>query len=34
MREGYLKASKWFRNGENIWNIHKTEKNQNNSRLR
>ena len=28
-REGYLLASKWFTNAENIWNIHKTEKNKN-----
>ncbi|MBP7497362.1 MAG: SAM-dependent DNA methyltransferase [Bacteroidales bacterium] len=27
-REGYLKASKWFENKENIWNILKTEKNK------
>lgn len=29
MRAGYLNASKWFQNSENIWNIHRTEKNQN-----
>ncbi len=26
MREGNLKASKWFRDCENIWNVQKTEK--------
>ena len=26
MQEGYLNASKWFKNAENIWEIHKTEK--------
>ncbi|MGK9369898.1 N-6 DNA methylase [Melioribacter sp. Ez-97] len=25
-QEGYLNASKWFKNAENIWNIYKTEK--------
>lgn len=29
MLEGYLNASKWFNNVENIWQIHKTEKNKN-----
>lgn len=29
MREGFLYASKWFRNAENIWNIHRTEKSKN-----
>jgi hypothetical protein len=29
MDEGYLNASRWFRNAENIWNIHKTEKSKN-----
>ncbi|MBU1718742.1 MAG: SAM-dependent DNA methyltransferase, partial [Bacteroidetes bacterium] len=29
MRAGYLNASKWFQNAENIWDIHRTEKNQN-----
>ena len=28
-QEGYLLASKWFNNTENIWNIHRTEKNGN-----
>jgi hypothetical protein len=28
MSEGYLKASRWFRNAENIWNIRRTEKNR------
>ncbi|MBK7818300.1 MAG: hypothetical protein IPJ60_12745 [Sphingobacteriaceae bacterium] len=28
MREGYLNASKWFQSAENIWNIHRTEKNR------
>jgi hypothetical protein len=27
-REGYLKASSWFMNGESIWNVHKTERNK------
>ncbi|MEP6952025.1 MAG: hypothetical protein ABI863_22235 [Ginsengibacter sp.] len=27
-RQGYLNASKWFSNVENIWKIHRTEKNQ------
>lgn len=27
-KRGYLKAAKWFENVENIWNIHKTEKNK------
>lgn len=29
MSEGYIHASKWFKNAENIWAIHRTEKNQN-----
>jgi len=29
--EGYLKASKWFEDKDNIWNIHKTEKNKANT---
>lgn len=29
MQEGYLNASKWFKNTENIWEIHKTEKSKN-----
>ncbi|HQI41493.1 MAG: hypothetical protein B6D44_07925 [Ignavibacteriales bacterium UTCHB2] len=29
MQEGYLNASKWFNNVENIWQIHRTEKNKN-----
>lgn len=29
MRGGNLNASKWFSNTENIWSIHRTEKNQN-----
>lgn len=29
MSEGYLKAAKWFKNAERIWEIHKTEKNKN-----
>ncbi len=28
MSEGYLNASRWFKNAENIWNINKTEKNE------
>ncbi|AFN74288.1 Endonuclease, putative [Melioribacter roseus P3M-2] len=28
-QEGYLNASKWFRNTENIWDIYKTEKSKN-----
>ena len=28
MQEGYLDASRWFKNAENIWKIHKTEKNE------
>jgi Eco57I restriction-modification methylase len=27
-QEGYLLASRWFNNAENIWDIHKTEKNK------
>lgn len=27
-REGYLNASRWFHNAENIWKIHRTEKNE------
>src|SRR5665647_1205292 len=27
--EGYLLASRWFSNVENIWGIHRTEKNEN-----
>lgn len=33
MQEGFLNASRWFQNGENIWNINKTEKNKNVSLL-
>lgn len=33
MQEGFLNAPKWFQNGENIWDIHKTEKNKNVSLL-
>ena len=29
MSEGYLKAAKWFKNAERIWEIYKTEKNKN-----
>ncbi len=29
MQEGYLNASRWFKNAENIWDIHKTEKSRN-----
>jgi len=29
MQEGYLNASKWFKNAENIWEINKTEKSKN-----
>ncbi len=29
MQEGYFNASKWFKNVENTWQIHRTEKNQN-----
>jgi methylase of polypeptide subunit release factors len=25
-RDGYLNASRWFANAENVWNVHKTEK--------
>jgi type I restriction-modification system DNA methylase subunit len=28
-KEGYLDAAKWFQNCEQIWEIHRTEKNQN-----
>ncbi len=28
MREGYIEASKWFQNVENVWKIHRTELNQ------
>ena len=28
MNEGYLYASRWFHNVENIWGIHRTEKNE------
>jgi len=28
-KEGYLHASRWFYNAENIWKIHKTEKSKN-----
>lgn len=28
MNEGYLNASRWFKNAENAWAIHRTEKNQ------
>ena len=28
MRQGYLNASKWFQNAENMWAIHRTEKNE------
>jgi len=28
MNEGYLNASRWFYNAENIWTIHRTEKNK------
>lgn len=27
-REGFLEAAKWFNNAENVWNIHRTEKNE------
>jgi len=30
-RLGYLNASKWFTNAEDIWRIHRTEKNRNNN---
>lgn len=29
MKQGFLNASKWFQNTENIWQVHRTEKNQN-----
>lgn len=29
MREGFLNTSKWFKNAEGIWDIHKTERNKN-----
>ena len=29
LEDGYRDAAKWFQNAENIWNIHKTEKNKN-----
>lgn len=29
MKDGYLNASKWFRDVENVWKIHRTEKNGN-----
>jgi hypothetical protein len=29
MKQGYLNASRWFQNCENVWKIHKTEKNKN-----
>lgn len=29
MSEGYLNATKWFKNAERIWEIHKTEKSKN-----
>ncbi len=28
MNKGYLNASRWFTNAENIWKIHRTEKNE------
>ncbi len=28
LSKGYLDASRWFKNAENIWDIHKTENNQ------
>lgn len=28
MKEGHLNASKWFQNTENVWQIHRTEKNK------
>lgn len=28
LKEGYLHASKWFQNCENVWQIHRTEKNE------
>ncbi len=28
INEGYLNASRWFTNAENIWKIHRTEKNE------
>ncbi|MBS1669016.1 MAG: N-6 DNA methylase [Bacteroidetes bacterium] len=33
MREGFLNASKWLQNGENVWDIHKTERNKNTTLL-
>lgn len=28
IKEGFLNASKWFQNTENIWKVHRTEKNE------
>ncbi len=28
MKQGYLNASNWFQNTENVWKVHRTEKNQ------
>lgn len=28
MQEGFLNASRWFQQAENIWNIHRTQKNE------
>ncbi|MGE0083397.1 MAG: N-6 DNA methylase [Desulfococcaceae bacterium] len=28
LSEGYRHASRWFQNAENVWNIHRTEKNE------
>ncbi|MBK6731493.1 MAG: hypothetical protein IPG60_11235 [Bacteroidetes bacterium] len=28
LQDGYSNASKWFQNAENIWKIHRTEKNK------
>ena len=28
MKDGYSNAARWFQNAENIWKIHRTEKNQ------
>ncbi len=33
MKEGYLHASRWFQNAENIWNIYRTEKNEKSSAI-
>lgn len=29
LKSGFINASKWFKNAESIWDIHKTEKNKN-----